>query len=37
MEIKKLNNNNFDEVVFNSEKPILVEFYANWCKYYAII
>lgn len=33
MEIKKLNNNNFDEVVFNSEKPILVEFYANWCKY----
>lgn len=26
-----LNNDNFEEVVSNSTKPVLVDFYADWC------
>ena len=31
MKIVEVNNNNFEEEVINSEKPVLVDFYANWC------
>ena len=31
MEIKKLNKNNFDEIVFEEEKLVLIDFYADWC------
>lgn len=27
----KLSSENFEEEVLNSEKPILVDFYADWC------
>ena len=26
-----ITNNNFDEVVLNSDKPVLVDFWATWC------
>lgn len=31
MEVIKLNSSNFDEEVLNSEKKVLVDFYADWC------
>lgn len=31
MEILQLNEHNFDQVVFTSYKPVLVDFYADWC------
>lgn len=27
----KVNTENFEEVVLKSEKPVLVDFYADWC------
>lgn len=27
----KVNTQNFEELVLNSEKPVLVDFYADWC------
>ena len=27
----KLSSENFEKEVFNSEKPVLVDFYADWC------
>ena len=30
MEIK-LTKDNFNEVVVNSEKPVLIDFWATWC------
>ncbi len=27
----ELNNNNFDELVMKSDKPVLVDFWAEWC------
>jgi len=27
----KLSSENFKEEVLNSEKPVLVDFYADWC------
>jgi thioredoxin 1 len=29
--IKNLNNDNFETEVFNSERPVLVDFFATWC------
>ena len=31
MEIIEVNNENFDDVVLKSEKPVLVDFNADWC------
>ena len=31
MEVIKLNSENFKEEVLNSEKKVLVDFYADWC------
>lgn len=31
MEILKINDENFDEKVLKSEKPVLIDFYADWC------
>ncbi len=31
MEIKHLTNENFDEFIKNADKPVLVDFYADWC------
>ena len=31
MEILKVNSQNFEEEVLKSEKPVLVDFYADWC------
>ncbi|MBQ7816592.1 MAG: thioredoxin [Oscillospiraceae bacterium] len=27
----KVNSANFDEIVLNSDKPVLVDFWATWC------
>lgn len=29
--IKTINQEQFDEVVLNADKPVLVDFYADWC------
>ena len=31
MSAVKINNNNFREEVLNSEKPVLLDFWAPWC------
>lgn len=31
MNIIELSNTNFDDFVFNNNKPVLVDFYADWC------
>ncbi len=29
--VVKINEENFESVVMNSEKPVLIDFYATWC------
>ena len=31
MSVLKIKNENFEEEVLNSEKPVIVDFYADWC------
>jgi len=31
MSVVKVNNDNFEQEVLQSEKTVLVDFYANWC------
>ena len=31
MAVEKVTSDRFDEVVLKSEKPVLVDFYADWC------
>ena len=31
MEVLKVTNQNFEEEVLQSQKPVLVDFYADWC------
>lgn len=31
MEIKIVNNRNFHELVMESDKPVLLDFWASWC------
>ena len=32
MSVTMLNDNNFNDIIKNSEIPVLVDFYADWCK-----
>jgi len=29
--VKEVNESNFEQVVLQSEKPVLVDFWAEWC------
>lgn len=31
MSVLKINKNNFDTQIMKSEKPVLLDFYADWC------
>ena len=31
MSILKITNKNFEEEVLNSDKPVIIDFYADWC------
>lgn len=31
MSVVKISKSNFNELVINSEKPVLLDFYADWC------
>ena len=31
MSVININNNNFQEVVMHSDKPVLLDFWASWC------
>lgn len=31
MNVLKITNNNFEEEVLNSDKPVIIDFYADWC------
>ena len=31
MSVYTINKQNFDDIVKNSDKPVLLDFYANWC------
>ncbi len=31
MSVLKITKENFEELVFKSEKPVLLDFYADWC------
>lgn len=31
MSVLKITNKNFEEEVLNSDKPVIIDFYADWC------